>query len=55
MDRRKNMLWTIAVVLLLLWAVGLMTSYTVGGLIHLLLLLAVAAILIRIIQGRRLA
>lgn len=49
------MLWTIAVVLLLLWAVGLMTSYTVGGLIHLLLLLAVAAILIRIIQGRRLA
>jgi hypothetical protein len=47
------MLWTIAVVLLLLWAVGLMTSYTVGGLIHLLLLLAVAAILIRIIQGRR--
>ena len=47
------MLWTIAVVLLLLWAVGLMTSYTVGGLIHLLLLLAVAAVLIRIIQGRR--
>ncbi|HET9326460.1 MAG TPA: lmo0937 family membrane protein [Candidatus Eisenbacteria bacterium] len=47
------MLWTIAVVLLLLWAVGLMTSYTVGGLIHLLLLLAVAAILIRVIQGRR--
>jgi len=47
------MLWTIAVVLLLLWALGLMTSYTVGGLIHLLLLLAVAAILIRIIQGRR--
>jgi len=47
------MLWTIAVVLILLWAVGLMTSYTVGGLIHLLLLLAVAAILIRVIQGRR--
>lgn len=47
------MLWTIAVVMLLLWAVGLMTSYTVGGLIHLLLLLAVAAILIRVIQGRR--
>ena len=47
------MLWTIAVVLLLLWAVGLMSSYTVGGLIHLLLLLAVAAILIRVIQGRR--
>lgn len=47
------MLWTIAVVLILLWALGLMTSYTVGGLIHLLLLLAVAAVLIRVIQGRR--
>jgi len=47
------MLWTIAVLLLILWALGLMTSYTLGGFIHLLLLLAVAAVLIRIIQGRR--
>ena len=47
------MLWTIAVVLFLLWIIGLMTSYTVGGLIHLLLLLAIAAVLIRVIQGRR--
>ncbi|TMQ68716.1 MAG: lmo0937 family membrane protein [Candidatus Eisenbacteria bacterium] len=47
------MLWTIAVVLFLLWLIGLMTSYTVGGLIHLLLLLAIAAVLIRVIQGRR--
>lgn len=47
------MLWTIAVVLLLLWALGLVTSNTIGGLIHVLLLLALIAVLIRIIQGRR--
>lgn len=49
------MLWTIAIVLLVLWAVGLVTSYTIGGFIHLLLILAVLTVLIRIIQGRRLA
>jgi len=48
-------LWTIAIVLLVLWAVGLVTSYTIGGFIHLLLILAVLTVLIRIIQGRRLA
>lgn len=47
------MLWTIAVVLLVLWLVGLVTSYTMGGFIHILLLLALAAVLIRVIQGRR--
>ncbi len=47
------MLWTIFVVLLLLWALGLISGYTLGGYIHLLLLIALAAILIRIIQGRR--
>jgi hypothetical protein len=47
------MLWTIAVLLLILWALGLVTSYTLGGFIHVLLLLAIAAVLIRIIQGRR--
>ena len=47
------MLWTIAVVLLLLWLLGLVTSYTMGGFIHVLLLLALAAVLIRVIQGRR--
>lgn len=47
------MLWTILVVLLVLWALGLATSYTLGGFIHLLLLLAIAVILIRVIQGRR--
>jgi hypothetical protein len=46
------MLWTIFVVLLLLWALGMVTSTTLGGFIHLLLLIAVAVVLIRIIQGR---
>jgi uncharacterized protein DUF5670 len=45
--------WTIAVVLLLLWLLGLMTSYTMGGLIHLLLVIAVIVVLFRVIQGRR--
>ena len=48
------MLWTIAMVLLVLWAMGLVTSYTIGGFIHVLLVLAVITVLIRIIQGRRL-
>jgi hypothetical protein len=47
------MLWTIAVVLMLLWALGLVTSYTMGGFIHLLLVIAIVVVLIRIIQGRR--
>jgi hypothetical protein len=47
------MLLTIAVLLLILWAVGLVSSYTLGGFIHILLLLAIIAVLVRIIQGRR--
>ena len=47
------MLETIAVLLLILWAVGLVSSYTMGGLIHLLLVVAIAVVLIRVIQGRR--
>jgi hypothetical protein len=47
------MLWTICVVLLVLWALGLVTSYTMGGFIHILLVLAVVVVLIRVIQGRR--
>ncbi len=47
------MLWTIAIILVILWLLGLVTSYTIGGFIHLLLVLAIAAILIRLIQGRR--
>jgi len=47
------MLATIAVVLLVLWALGLVTSYTMGGFIHILLVVAVVMILVRFIQGRR--
>ncbi len=47
------MLWTIAVVLILLWLLGLITSYTMGGLIHVLLVIAIVVVLIRVIQGRR--
>ena len=46
------MLWTIAVILLIMWLLGMVTSYTLGGFLHLLLVLAVIAVLIRIIQGR---
>ena len=49
------MLFTIAVVLIVLWALGLVTSYTMGGFIHILLVLAIAVFLIRLIQGRRVA
>ena len=48
------MLETIAVVLVLLWLVGLVSSYTMGGLIHILLVVAVVVVVVRIIQGRRL-
>ena len=46
------MLWTIAVLLLILWLLGIITAYTLGGFIHILLVLAVIAMLVRIIQGR---
>jgi hypothetical protein len=47
------MLYTIAMVLIVLWLLGLVTSYTMGGFIHILLLLAVIALVIQLIQGRR--
>ncbi len=47
------MLWTIFVVLLVLWMLGMVSSYTLGGFIHLLLLIALAVLLINIIEGRR--
>lgn len=47
------MLWTIAVLLLILWFLGMISSYTMGGFIHILLLLAIVTVLIRVIQGRR--
>jgi hypothetical protein len=46
------MLWTIFVVLMILWLLGMATSYTLGGFIHILLILAIASVLIRVIQGR---
>lgn len=47
------MLWTIAVILLVLWGLGLVTSHAMGGFIHILLVIAIVVVLVRIIQGRR--
>lgn len=47
------MLWTIFVILLVLWLLGMVSSYTLGGFIHILLILALVVLLIRVIQGRR--
>jgi hypothetical protein len=49
------MLWTIFVILVVLWLLGLVTSYTMGGFIHILLVLAIVVFLINVIQGRRIA
>ncbi|PYT22804.1 MAG: lmo0937 family membrane protein [Acidobacteria bacterium] len=46
------MLWTIAVILLIMWLLGMVSAYTLGGFIHLLLVLAIIMVLIRVIQGR---
>jgi hypothetical protein len=47
------MLWGIVVILIILWALGMVTSYTAGGLIHVLLVVAIIVIVVRLIQGRR--
>jgi len=47
------LLWTIAVILIILWLLGMVTSYTLGGFVHVLLVLAIIVVLIRVIQGRR--
>ncbi len=47
------MLWTLAVILLVLWLLGLVTSYTMSGFIHILLVVAIVMVLVRLIQGRR--
>jgi hypothetical protein len=47
------MLGTIAIILIILWALGLVTSYTMGGFIHVLLVIAIIVFLVRVIQGRR--
>jgi len=48
-----DLLWTLAVILLILWLLGLVTSFTLGGFIHILLVVAIIVVLIRVIQGRR--
>lgn len=47
------MLWTLALILIVLWMLGLITSYTFGGFIHILLVLALVVVIVRLIQGRR--
>jgi len=49
------MFWTIAVIMLALWLLGLVSSYTMGGFIHVLLVIAIVMVLLRLIQGRRMA
>jgi hypothetical protein len=47
------MLWTVAVILIILWLLGLVTSYTMGGFIHILLVIVIVVVLLNVIQGRR--
>ena len=51
--KEDQMLWTIAVILSILWLLGLVSSHTMGGFIHVLLVIAVVVVLLRVIQGRR--
>jgi len=51
--KEPNMLWTIFVILLVLWALGLLTGYTMGGVIHALLVIAIIVVVVQVIQGRR--
>jgi hypothetical protein len=52
-EKEGNMLWTIAVVLIILWMLGLVTGYTMGYFIHILLVIAIIVVLVRVIQGRK--
>jgi len=47
------MLWTVAIILIVLWALGLVSSYTLGGFIHILIVVAIIIVLVQVIQGRR--
>jgi hypothetical protein len=53
LTKRNLMLWTIFVILLVLWLLGLVSSYTMGGFIHILLVIAIVVLIINLIQGRR--
>lgn len=48
-----DLLWTVAIILVILWLLGMVSSYTLGGFVHILLVLAIVIVLIRVIQGRR--
>ena len=54
-SKERHMLWTLAMILLVMWALGLVTSYTMGGFIHVLLVVAIVVVLVRVIQGRRIS
>jgi hypothetical protein len=51
--KERNMLWTLFVILVILWLLGMVTTYTAGGLIHILLVVALVVVLFQVIQGRR--
>jgi hypothetical protein len=51
--KESNMLWTICVILLILWLLGLLTGYTMGGVIHILLVIAIVVVVVRVIRGRK--
>ena len=53
-NKNKNMLYTIAVILIILWLLGLVTSYTMGGFIHILLVVAIIMVIVNLVSGRRL-
>ena len=53
LKRRHAMLWTIIVILLVLWLLGMVSSYTMGGFIHILLVIAVIVLIVRLVSGRR--
>jgi hypothetical protein len=53
LKKEATMLWTIFVILLVLWALGLLTGYTLGGVLHALLVIAIIVMLIQVLQGRR--
>jgi Family of unknown function (DUF5670) len=52
-ERKNPMLWTIFIILLVLWLLGLVTSYTLGGFIHILLVIAIVVLIIQLLSGRR--
>ena len=53
LEKESNMLWTIFVILLVLWLLGLVSGYTLGGVVHILLVVALVVVIIQVIQGRR--